>query len=82
MAAVALVHVDVMNAESGEEVEDFVPRLRLGAPALAEGVDRGILLLNSPLDKMLQLIAQIIVRTGHEDGSALMSRRLKRLARI
>lgn len=35
---VALVHVDVMNAESGQEVEDLVPRMWLGAPALAKGI--------------------------------------------
>ena len=61
---VALVHVNVMNAESGQEVEDFVPRLWLGAPALAKGIDRGVRFLNSPLDEMLELVTQVIVRTG------------------
>ena len=61
---VALVHVDVMNAESGQEVEYLVPRLWLGAPALAKGIDRGVRFLNRPLDEMLELITQIIVRTG------------------
>ena len=53
-----------MNAESGQEVEDLVPRLWLGAPALAKGIDRGVRFLNRPLDEMLELVTQVIVRTG------------------
>src|SRR5262249_60034468 len=34
---VALVHVDVMNAESGQEVKDLVARVWLRTPTLAKG---------------------------------------------
>src|SRR5262245_18377743 len=61
---VALVHVDIMNAEPGQKVEDLIPRLRLGAPALAKSKNLGDGFLNRPLDEMLELIAQIIVGTG------------------
>src|SRR5262245_25349666 len=61
---VALVHVNVMNAESGQEVKDLVARVRLRAPALAKGIHRGVRFLNRALDEMLELITQGMVRAG------------------
>src|SRR5262245_26350074 len=55
---VALVHVDVVNAESGQEAEDLVRRVWLGAPALAKGIDDRVRFLNRGLLEMLELIVR------------------------
>jgi hypothetical protein len=59
---VPLVHVNVMNAVAGQEIEDLVARLRLGSPSLAERIDARVVFLDGALDEVLELIAEVVVR--------------------
>ena len=60
--AVALIHMDVVDAIAGLEVEHLVSNSLLGPPTLAEGVHQSIGFVDRAFDVMLDAVAEIVVR--------------------
>jgi hypothetical protein len=61
--AVALVHVDVVDAVAGSEAEDLVAG-GLGSPPLPEGVQPGGGVGGGALDVVVELVGEVVVWPG------------------
>jgi hypothetical protein len=64
-AAVALVHVDVVDAVAGSEAEYLVGLVRLRRPPFPEGVDHRLRLGDRPPHPVVQEVSKVVVGTRH-----------------
>jgi len=64
LAAVALVHVDVVDAVARQEPEDLVAQPVFRSPPLAEGVQQRILFRDRRLHDAIELVVQIVIGAG------------------
>jgi hypothetical protein len=64
LVAVALVHMDVVDAVTGSEAEHLVGRVRLRSPARTVGVEAAGRVVERALDVIIELVDKIVARTG------------------
>lgn len=78
--AVALVHVDVVDAVPGQEAEDLVADGGLGPEALAEHVRPGGRIGHRALDVVVEQIGQVVVGALRVRGQRTHRRRVEEVA--
>ena len=80
LGAIALVHVDIVDAVARQETEVLVLRARLRSPALTEGVHQGVLVGNRPLHHAIELLVEVVVEAGDTEGQRPHLRAVEEIA--